>query len=107
MIVSGAENIYPTEIENALFKHPAVADCAVFGIPDDRLGEVPAAHVVLRPGARVTAEELIQHAAGIVARFKRPRLIEFVERLPPSATGKILKEVLRTPHWRGRSRNIG
>ena len=106
MIVSGAENIYPTEIENALIKHPAVADCAVFGIPDDRLGEVPAAHVVLRPGARVTAEELIQHAAGIVARFKRPRLIEFVERLPKTSVGKVQKAVLREPFWRGRDRRI-
>lgn len=106
MIVSGAENIYPTEIERALSSHPAVAECAVFGIPDDKWGEVPAAHVVLRPGHQATAEDLIAHVVGIVARFKRPRRIEFVERLPKTPVGKVQKSQLRAPYWQGRARQI-
>ncbi len=106
MIVSGAENIYPSEIENVLFQHPAVLECAVFGIPDDKWGEAPVAHVVLRPGRQASAEELIDFVAGRIARFKRPRLVEFVERLPKTAVGKVQKNVLREPYWRGRPRRI-
>ena len=106
MIVSGAENIYPTEIENALYKHPAVLECAVFGIPDDKWGEVPAAHVVLRPGARASADELIEFVVARIARYKRPRVVELVETLPKTAVGKIRKNLIRDPYWRGRSRKI-
>jgi acyl-CoA synthetase (AMP-forming)/AMP-acid ligase II len=106
MIVSGAENIYPTEIENALFRHPAVAECAVFGIPDGRWGEVPAAHVVLRLGHAASGDELIAYVAGIVARFKRPRLIQIVNHLPKTAVGKVQKTVLREPYWRQHGRRI-
>ncbi|MBI3707378.1 MAG: AMP-binding protein [Proteobacteria bacterium] len=106
LIISGAENIYPTEIENALFRHPAVAECAVFGIPDDHWGEVPAAHVVLRAGMTATPEELIELAAGIVARYKRPRLVKLVDHLPKTAIGKIQKNLIREPYWQGRPRRI-
>jgi acyl-CoA synthetase (AMP-forming)/AMP-acid ligase II len=106
MIVSGGENIYPVELENALFRHPAVADCAVFGIPDDHWGEVPVAHVVLRDGARANATELIAHVEHEVARWKRPRLVEFVAALPRTAVGKTRKDVLREPYWRNRQRRI-
>jgi fatty-acyl-CoA synthase len=106
MIVSGGENIYPAELENALFRHPAVADCAVFGIPDDHWGEVPAAHVVLREGLRASAQDLIAHVEREVVRWKRPRLVEFVAALPRTAVGKTRKDILREPYWRSRQRRI-
>jgi acyl-CoA synthetase (AMP-forming)/AMP-acid ligase II len=106
MIVSGGENIYPTEIENALFEHEAVLECAVFGIPDERLGEVPAAHVVLRAGARVTEDDLIAFTTERIARHKRPRLVRFVDRLPKTAIGKVQKNVIRAPYWQGRSHAV-
>ncbi|MGQ0662364.1 MAG: class I adenylate-forming enzyme family protein [Pseudomonadota bacterium] len=106
MLISGGENIYPSEIENVLFRHPAVAECAVFGIPDQRLGEVPAAHVVLRHGLSATPEELIEFVAGAIARHKRPRLVKLADRLPKTAVGKIQKNLLREPYWQGTGRRI-
>ena len=106
MIISGGENLYPVEIEAALDAHPAVAECAVFGIPDTRLGEVPAAHVVSAAGARVSAEELIEFCAGRVGRFKRPRLIRFVDSLPRTAIGKVQKNQIREPYWQGGERRV-
>lgn len=106
MIVSGGENIYPTEIENALYEHEAVLECAVFGIPDERWGEVPAAHVVVRRGVALTEDALIAFAAQRIARHKRPRLVKFVETLPKTAIGKVQKTVIRAPYWQGRSRAI-
>ncbi|HEX7007278.1 MAG TPA: AMP-binding protein [Alphaproteobacteria bacterium] len=109
MIVSGAENIYPAEIENALYKHDWVAECAVFGVPDDHWGEVPAAHVVLRPQASPTADtekQLIEFVCGLIARHKRPRFIKFVDSLPRTAVGKIQKNLIRAPYWEGRERKI-
>ncbi len=95
MIISGGENIYPKEIENVLYEHPDVAECAVFGIPDAKWGEIPVAHVQLRPGAAVDAPELIDFCAGRLARFKRPRLVKLVESFPRTAIGKIQKNLLR------------
>jgi acyl-CoA synthetase (AMP-forming)/AMP-acid ligase II len=106
MLVSGGENIYPTEIENALYRHEAVAECAVFGIPDERWGEVPAAHVVLAQGITVTEEELVSFCAAQIPRHKRPRLVKFVESLPRTQVGKIQKAVLRGAYWEGRARKI-
>ncbi len=106
MIISGGENIYPTEIENALYSHPAVNECAVFGIPDDHWGELPAAHVVLEAGQTVTEEELIDHVADKVARYKRPRLIKFVESMPKTAVGKIQKNAIRAAYWKDRDRTV-
>ena len=80
--------------------------CAVFGIPDSRLGEVPAAHVVLAEGARVSAAELIEFCAGRVGCFKRPRLIRFVDSLPRTAIGKVQKNQLREPYWQGGERRV-
>lgn len=99
MLILGGENVYPKEIENALYRHPAVAECAVFGVPDERLGEVPAAHVVLRPGATVTEAGLIEFCAAAVARHKRPRLVRFVDALPKTTVGKIQKNVIRAAYW--------
>jgi acyl-CoA synthetase (AMP-forming)/AMP-acid ligase II len=106
LIVSGAENIYPTEIENALYKHQDVAECAAFGVPDERWGEVPAAHVVLRPGARVSEAELIDFVGAQIARYKRPRLVKLVEKLPKTAVGKVQRGVIRAVYWEGRSKRI-
>ncbi len=106
MIITGGENIYPAEIENVLYAHPAVDECSVFGIPNERLGEVPAAAVVLKPGAEASAEELAEFCAGRIARFKRPRHIDFVDALPKTAIGKIQRNVLRAPFWEGRGRKI-
>jgi acyl-CoA synthetase (AMP-forming)/AMP-acid ligase II len=106
MIISGGENIYPTEIENALYAHDAVAECAVFGVPDDHWGEIPAAHVVAKPGASVTEEELIAHCAARIARYKRPRFVKFVDTLPRTAVGKIQKSVIREPYWRDSGRSV-
>ena len=106
MLVSGAENVYPAEIENALYQHEAVSECAVFGIPDERWGEVPAAHVVLAPGASVSESELIEFCTTRIARFKRPRIVKFVESLPKTPVGKIQKNELRSPYWEGHEKSI-
>lgn len=106
MLVSGAENVYPVEIENALYQHDAVAECAVFGIPHERWGEVPAANVVLSPNASISERELIDFCASKIARFKRPRVIEFVDKLPKTAVGKIRKNELRAPYWEGQDKKI-
>lgn len=106
MMICGGENIYPAEVEHALYQHPAVQECAVFGIPDEEWGEVPAAHVVPGDGAEVTPEALIEFCAERIPRHKRPRLVEFVDSLPKTAIGKIQKNVIRAPYWEGRERTI-
>ncbi len=106
MIISGGENIYPAEVESALFGHPGVADVAVIGIPDATWGEAVKAMVVKKPGANITAEELIGFARGRIAHYKAPRSIDFVETLPRTPTGKILKRELRKPFWAGQARQV-
>jgi acyl-CoA synthetase (AMP-forming)/AMP-acid ligase II len=101
VIISGGENIYPNEIENALYQHPAVAEAAVFAIPDDHWGELPAAQVVIKTGQTATAETLISHVATQIPRHKRPRLIDFVDELPKTGVGKIQKNLIRAPYWGG------
>jgi long-chain acyl-CoA synthetase len=95
MILRGGFNVYPREIEEVLMTHPSVALVAVIGVPDERLGEEVKAFIVRKPGSMVTAEELCAWAREQMAAFKYPRLIEFRESLPMSATGKILKRELR------------
>jgi acyl-CoA synthetase (AMP-forming)/AMP-acid ligase II len=106
MIVSGGENIYPAEIESALFGHPAVSDVAVIGVPDARWGEAVKAIIVRTPGAEVTAEELIAFARERIAGYKLPKSIDFVDALPRNPSGKILKRELRAPYWQGRERQV-
>ncbi len=98
MIISGGENIYPKEIENILYDHEAVAECAVFGTPDPVWGELPAAHVQLKPGRSATEVELIDYCAQRLARFKRPRFIKLVDDFPKTAIGKIQKNILRAQY---------
>ena len=95
MFISGGENVYPAEIEQALYAHPAVAMCAVVGVPDPKWGEVGAACVVLKPGATVTEAELIAFLRERLAGYKTPKSVHFVDALPMSAAGKILKRDLR------------
>jgi fatty-acyl-CoA synthase len=104
MIISGGENLYPAEIETALFQHPAVAECAVFGVPDATWGELPAAHVVLRPGAAAGEAELIAFVAERIARHKRPRFVKFVPALPKTAIGKVQKNEIRKLYWPRRAK---
>jgi fatty-acyl-CoA synthase len=94
IIISGGENISSIEVEHAVASHPAVQECAVVAAPDPRWGEVPVAFVTLRPGEAVSAEDLIEHVKGRVARFKAPKRVVFTD-LPKTATGKILKFMLR------------
>jgi fatty-acyl-CoA synthase len=104
MILSGGENIYSVEVENALYQHPAVLEAAVFGVPDEKWGESVKAAVVLRAGVAATAEEIIAHCRGCLAGYKAPRSIDFVPTLPKTGSGKILKRALRAPYWGERTR---
>ncbi|MFN3523523.1 MAG: long-chain-fatty-acid--CoA ligase [Phenylobacterium sp.] len=106
MIVSGGENVYPAEVENALFSHPAVADAAVIGVPDERWGEAVKAMVVLRPGAEASAEEIIAHCRTQIAGYKTPKTVDFVDALPRNPSGKVLRRELRAPFWQGRGRQV-
>lgn len=106
MVISGGVNIYPAEIESYLGSHPAVADAAVIGIPDDDLGEAVVAYVQRRDGSDVTAEQLATFCAEGLASYKRPRRIEFVAELPHNEMGKVLKRALREPFWAGRERAV-
>ena len=106
MVISGGVNIYPAEIEAALVPHPAVKDCAVFGIPDEEFGESLCAHIELQPGKTATAEEIRLFLAQHLARFKIPRTIVFAEALPREDSGKIFKRKLRAPYWEKAGRAI-
>ena len=106
MIISGGENIYSAEVENALAQHPSIAACAVIGIPSEQWGESVHAVVVRKPGQDPTPEALIAHCKSLIAGYKCPRSIDFVEALPLSGAGKVLKTALREPFWKGRTRNV-
>ena len=106
MIVSGGENVYPREVEEVLFQHPAIADVAVIGVPDEKWGESVKAIIVLREGAAVVAEEILAHCHGKLAGYKRPRSVDFVEVLPRNPSGKVLKRELREPYWSGQARRV-
>ena len=95
LIIRGGENIYPAELEGALHEHPAVADAAVVGVPDEVYGENVVAFVVVKPGAELSEAEAIEHVCKYVARFKTPSRVHFVPSLPKSSIGKILRRVLR------------
>ncbi len=104
MVIRGGVNVYPREIEEALHMHPAVVDCAVFGVPDDRLGEQ--LHAVVEARTAVTPDELRDHCREHLADFKVPAAFELVDELPRQPNGKVLKRVLRDQHWAGRATRI-
>ncbi len=107
MIISGGENVYSAEVENALAQHGAVASCAVIGIPSAEWGEAVHAVVVRRPGADVAAEALIAHCKTLIAGYKCPRSVQFRDAMPLSGAGKILKTELRKPYWEALARQVG
>jgi fatty-acyl-CoA synthase len=102
IIVSGGENISSLELEKAILAHPAVLEVAVIPVPDEKWGEVPRALVVLKPNATTTESELIEFCRSRLAHYKCPRAAEFVDTLPKTGTGKILKKDLRKKYWQGR-----
>jgi len=106
MIISGGENIYSTQVEDALHQHPAVLESAVFGVPDDVWGEAVKAAVVLKPGMTATADEIIATASEHLASYQKPKSVDFVDSLPKAPTGKILKRELRDPYWQAKDKNV-
>jgi fatty-acyl-CoA synthase len=106
IIISGGMNISSVEVENCLYAHPAVFECAVVAVPDDYWGEAPKAVVALKPDARATEAELIEHCRQRLAHFKAPRSVEFREALPKSGTGKILKREVREEFWKGYEKRV-
>jgi fatty-acyl-CoA synthase len=106
MIVTGGENVYSTEVENVLYSHPAILECAVIGIPDQKWGEAVKGFVVLKSGQRATEEEIIQFCKERLAHYKAPKSIDFIEALPRTGSGKIHKKGLRDKYWEGYKRRV-
>ncbi len=106
MIISGAENIYPKEIEDVISRHPGVREVTVFGIPDDVYGESVCAAIVKNPGYALDQEEIINFCTGKLSSYKKPKRVEFMNELPKNAFGKVTKNVLREPFWAGRKKRI-
>ncbi len=106
VIITGGENVSSIEVEDCLYQHPAVAEVAVIGVPDEKWGECVKALVVLRPGSDASETELIDHCRSQLAHFKAPRSVEIREQLDRTATGKLQKFKLRAPYWEGMDRQI-
>jgi acyl-CoA synthetase (AMP-forming)/AMP-acid ligase II len=106
MIITGGYNVYPKEVEDVIFKHPAVMEAAVIGVPDETWGESVKAFVVLKPGAQATEEEIISFCKENLASYKKPKSVEFIDALPKNLAGKVLKTELRKPYWEGKERKV-
>jgi long-chain acyl-CoA synthetase len=106
MIISGGENIYSIQVEEAVARHAAVLECAVIGVPDDEWGESVKAFVVLKPGMTATEDEIIASAKTYLASYQKPRSVEFIDALPKAVTGKILKRELRDRYWKHAERQV-
>ena len=106
MIVSGGENVYPAEVESAIFGHESISDVAVIGIPDEKWGEAVKAIVVLKDGKTASEKEMIDFTRERIAGFKSPKSVDFISELPRNPSGKILKKELRAPYWEGKERQI-
>lgn len=106
MIITGGENVYPAEVESAIYGHPAIAEVAVIGIPDDKWGEAVKAVVARKPGVELSEDDVIAYAREKVAAFKAPKSVDFIDALPRNASGKILRKDLRAPYWAGRDRQV-
>jgi len=106
MIISGAENIYCKEIEDAIREHPCVEEAAVFGIPDEMWGEVVCAAVVPKEGCSVTEDEIVEFCASRLSRYKKPKRVDVRDALPKNAAGKVVKKLLREPYWAGKTKRV-
>jgi acyl-CoA synthetase (AMP-forming)/AMP-acid ligase II len=106
MIVTGGENVYCNEVENALYEHPTVLECAVIGVPDEKWGEAVKAVVVKRPGLEVTEAELVRFVKSRIAHYKAPKSIDFVAEIPKTGSGKILKAAIKEKYWEGYRRRV-
>lgn len=106
MIISGGENVYPAEVESAMFGHPAIADVAVIGVPDDKWGEAVKAVVVLKEGQSASSDDIISFTREKIAAYKSPKSVDFIELLPRNPSGKLLKRELRAPYWEGKDRGV-
>ncbi|MGE0659998.1 MAG: class I adenylate-forming enzyme family protein [Reyranellaceae bacterium] len=106
MIISGGFNIYPSELEQVIWSHPAVQDCAVIGVPDEKWGEAVKAVIELKPGATATEAEILALCRDRLGGMKTPKSVEFIDTLPRSPVGKVLKKDLRARYWQGRERAI-
>src|SRR5512136_871913 len=106
MILTGGENVYSTEVENILYTHPAVLECAVVGVPDQKWGEAVKGIVVLKPSQRATEQEIIQFCKEKIAHYKAPKSIDFIEALPRTGSGKIHKKGLRDKYWEGYEKKV-
>ncbi len=106
MIISGAFNIYPKEIEEVIVTHPRVKEVAVVGVPDEKWGEAVKAVVVPKPGVEVTEQEIIDYCRERIASFKKPKTVDVVPELPRNPYGKVLRAALREKYWKGLDRRI-
>jgi len=106
MIISGGFNVYPGEVEQVLWTHPAIQDCAVVGVPDEKWGEAVKAVLELKPGQQIDEEELIQFCKARLGSIKSPKTVEVWESLPRSPVGKVLKKSIREVFWRNETRRI-
>ena len=106
MIISGGINIYPREIENVLYSHPAVKEAVVIGVPDREWGESVKAVVQLKEGMTANEEEIIDFCKQHLASYKKPKSVDFVDQFPLGIGGKILKRVVREQYWKGRDRRV-
>ncbi len=106
MIISGGENVYPAEVENAIYSHPSVSDVAVIGVPDTKWGEAIKAFVVLKPEADQDAQAIIDFTRTQIASYKCPKTIDFIDVLPRNPSGKVLRRELREPFWQGKRRSV-
>jgi fatty-acyl-CoA synthase/long-chain acyl-CoA synthetase len=105
-IITGGFNVYPAEVESELAEHPAVADCAVFAIPDPKWGEAIRAAVSLRPDSSASEDELLAFCKERLARFKVPKAIDIMDELPKTPVGKIMRRALREPHWKDAGQGV-
>jgi long-chain acyl-CoA synthetase len=107
MVISGGNNIYPREVEEVLILHSDIAECVVFGIPDEYWGEAVHAVVVTRPGANLSSKDVIAFCGEHLAGYKKPKAVDFVDALPVSGYGKVLRREIRDSYWQGHEGRIG
>jgi acyl-CoA synthetase (AMP-forming)/AMP-acid ligase II len=107
MIITGGFNVYSTEVEAAILTHPAVQECAIIGVPDEKWGEAIKAVVELKSGEQLDAETLIQHCKAAIGSVKAPKSVDFIDEIPRSPVGKVLKRELRARYWSELDRQVG